>query len=135
MSSLDYSKIDFGIRDLVRLFNDKGFKTKNCCAGHMTVNRNNSIVPLPAYIEFDESVKEEQIHKLFSAIHYQDNNRIINDFSIDKYFRELNFGQGDIISRWRIYFPRINAKSRYMESFRLKEECFLALEKALKSMD
>lgn len=134
MKKIDYSKIDIGIRALIRLFNEKGMITKNCCAGHMRVNKKNEIFPAPAYVEFDESVEEDKIRELFSLIHEQDNNRIVNDFHIDKYFRELDYGVGNIVSRWRIYFPQYTVKNRHLERFQLKDGCFRALENALKAM-
>lgn len=134
MEKVDYSKIDVGIRDLIKLFNEKGMITKNCCAGHMRVNAKNQIISGPAYVEFDESIEEEKIRELFSLIHKQDNNRIVNDFHIDKYLRELDYGAGNIVSRWRIYFPQYTARNRSIEKFQLKEECFKALENALKEM-
>ena len=132
--NIDYLKIDIGIRDLIKLFNEKGMPTKHSCAGHVGLNRKNQIVAESAYIEFDDSVGEDKIRELFSLVHKHNNNRIINDFHIDKYFRELEYGGGNIISRWKISFPKYNFKNKQIERFKLKEECFKALENALKEM-
>lgn len=134
MKNIDYSKIDVGIVDLVKLFNEKGMPTKHSCAGHVVLNRKNQIIAESAYIEFDDSVKEDRIRELFDLVHKHNNNRIVNDFHIDKYFRELEYGGGNIASRWKIYFPKYNFKNRDIGRFQLKHECFKALENALKEM-
>lgn len=56
MSNIKWSEIDVNIRELVRLFNEAGFKTEFSCVGH---NRHE-----PVYIVFDESVTQEQVEEL-----------------------------------------------------------------------
>ena len=56
MENIKWSEIDVNIRELVRLFNEAGFKTECSCEGHSRHE--------PAYIIFDESVTQEQVEEL-----------------------------------------------------------------------
>lgn len=134
MEAIDYSEIDEEMIPLIKLLNEKHMVTTNCCIGHDYVGRNGTTKIEPAYIEFSEVVTEETMKELFTLIHSQDNDVIINDFSIEKYFRERGHGSGNITSRWIIRFPAINTRNMHEDKEQLKEKCYNALLCALTDM-
>lgn len=127
METIDYSEIDEEMIPLIKLLNEKHMVTTHCCIGHGYADRK-------AYIEFAEVVTEEAMKELFTLIHSQDNGVIINDFSIEKYFRECGHGTGNIVSRWIIRFPAINTRNIHEDEEQLKEKCYNALLRALTDM-
>lgn len=84
MKNIPYEKIDVEIVQLIKVLNEIcKIPTKRCCSGHGKSS---------FYIQFDESVYDEQIYELcsilFDNIENKNNNYLM--FSVEKWGRKLN---------------------------------------------
>lgn len=91
-SIIPYDKIDRKLIEVIKLLNEKGFKTKFCCWGHKPRES--------AFILFDQSINEQNMAKLF----YKLKNYYYKSYKWMRYCEPKN----DVWSNWVLEYPAHN---------------------------
>lgn len=80
--------IDDEIDDIICILNKKGYKTRNCCAGHIR----DEYVPMQIYIQFYRKYNFPYVPREFELENHDIDMGVVSliRFSIDLYFEEQN---------------------------------------------
>ncbi|MCD3321132.1 hypothetical protein G8V07_12515 [Clostridium botulinum D/C] len=117
--TVPYDKIDKELIEVIKLLNDKGFKTKHCCWGHRSRES--------VFILFDQSINKRDMAKLSYKL---------RDFYYKSYeWMRYCEPKEDVWSNWVLEYPAHNIPKNEQMYEELKMELNNKLIRTLKEME